>query len=85
MAPTLFWSHIVLDVVSFLKLVYTAACINKLLLTGKERVTLIADINFQGFHVFGGAGFERSSASAYNRHFMIIGMYIGLHIFFHLA
>ena len=34
-----------LNVVSFLKLVYAAACINKLMLTGKERMALIADVH----------------------------------------
>ena len=40
------WSQHFLDIVSFLELVYTAACIHKLLLTGEERVALVADINF---------------------------------------
>ena len=44
MAP-IFFGATLSDIVSFLKLVYTAACINKLLLTGKEGVALIADIH----------------------------------------
>ena len=70
-----------LNIVSFLELVYTAACINKLLLTGKEWMTLVADINLQCLHLFRGARSERSAARANNRYFVIIGMYIGLHIF----
>ena len=37
-------SRSVLDIVSFLEFVHTAACINQLLLTGKEGMALIADI-----------------------------------------
>ena len=44
------WSQHFLDIVSFLELVYTAACIHKLLLTGEERVALVADINFHRFN-----------------------------------
>lgn len=34
-----------LDVITFLELVYTAACINQLLLTGKERMAFVANIH----------------------------------------
>ena len=46
------WSQHFLDIVSFLELVYTAACIHKLLLTGEERVALVADINFSLRYIF---------------------------------
>lgn len=79
------WSRqLSLHIVSFLELVYTAACVNELLLASKERVALIADIHPERFHVFGGTRFERFAAGAYNRNFMILRMYIGLH-FIHLA
>ena len=74
------WSQHFLDIVSFLELVYTAACIHKLLLTGEERVALTANIHFHLFNFFSSSGLERISASAYNRNFVIIGMYFGLHI-----
>lgn len=34
-----------LQTVSFVELVYTAACINKLLFTGEKRMTFVADID----------------------------------------
>ena len=73
-----------LHIVSFFEFVYTAACINELLLACKERVAFVADIHLERIHVFGGTRFERFAASAYNRNLMIFRMYIGLH-FFHLA
>ena len=68
-----------LKFILLVELLYTAACIYQLLLTRKERVAFVANINLQRFNVFGSTGLERSSASAYNRNFMIIGMYLGLH------
>ena len=79
MAPII-WSHLKSDIVSFLEFVYAAACIHKLLFTGEERMALVADVDFQCVNLLGCAGFESSSARAYNRYFMIIGMYFGLHI-----
>lgn len=73
-----------LNIVSFLELVYASAGINQLLLAGKERMTLVADIHLQGFYLFGSAGLKGRAASAYNRYFVIIGMYFGLHLS-HLA
>lgn len=73
-----------LHIVSFLELVYTAACVNELLLTGKERVALIADIHPERVDVLGGTRFKGFAAGAYNRNFVILGMYIGPH-FIHLA
>lgn len=76
------WSrHFVLHIVSFLELVYTAACINELLLACKERVALIADINPERINVLGGTRFKCFAAGAYNRYFMIFRMYIGLHFY----
>ena len=75
------WSHCKkLDIVSFLELVYAAACIHKLLFTGEERMALVAYINLQSIHLLCGTRLEGSTASAYNRYIMIIGMYFGLHI-----
>ena len=68
------------DIISFLEFVYAAACINKLLFTGEERMALIADIHFKRVDVFSRTRLKCSSASAYNRNFVIIGMYFGLHI-----
>lgn len=73
-----------LHVVSFFEFVYTAACVNKLLLAGKEGMAFVADIYLERFNVFGSTRFKCRTAGAYNRHFMISGMYIGLH-FIHLA
>ncbi len=73
-----------LHIVSFFELVYTAACINELLLACKERVALIADIYPERFNVLGSTRSKCLAAGAYNRHFMISGMYFGLH-FIHLA
>ena len=73
-----------LHIVSFLELVYTAACINELLPACKEGVALIADIHLERFNVFGGTRLKGFAASAYNRYFVIFRMYIGLH-FIHLA
>ena len=79
MAPNI-WSHLKSDIVSFLKFVYAAACIHKLLFTGEEGMALVADVHFQSVYLLGGTRFESGAASAYNRYFMIIGMYFGLHI-----
>ncbi len=73
-----------LHIVSFFEFVYTAACVDKFLLAGKERVAFVADIHFERFNVLGGTRFKCCTAGAYNRYFMISGMYIGLH-FIHLA
>ena len=73
-----------LHIVSFLELVYTAACINELLPACKEWVALIADLHLERFNVFGGTRLKGFAASAYNRYFVIFRMYIGLH-FIHLA
>ena len=70
-----------LHIVSFLELVYTAACVNELLLTGKERVALIADIHPERVYVLGGTRGKCLAAGAYNRNFVIFRMYIGLHFF----
>ena len=71
----------VLNVVSFLEFINTAARIYKLLFACKEGMTLVANIHFQRFHVFSGTRFKGSAACANDRHFVIIGMYFGLHIF----
>lgn len=68
-----------LNIVSFLELVYTAACINQLLLTGKERMALVADVNFQCFHVFRGTRLKSRAARANYGNLVIFGMYFGLH------
>jgi hypothetical protein len=73
-----------LDIVSFLKLIYTAAGIDKFLLAGEEGVALIADIHFQRVHFLGGAGRKSCATCAYHRYLVIIGMDFGLHVF-HLA
>ena len=73
-----------LHIVSFLELVYTAACVNELLLACKEGVALIADIHLESVNILGGTRFKCFAAGAYNRYLMIFGMYIGLH-FIHLA
>jgi len=73
-----------LNIVSFLELIYTAACIDKLLFTGEERMALIADIDLQRFYVFSSACRESSTASAHNRYLVVFGMYFGLHSY-HLA
>ena len=76
------WSrHFVLHIVSFLELVYTAACINELLLACKERVAFIADVHLERIHILGGTRLEGFAAGAYNRYFMIFRMYIGLHFY----
>lgn len=76
--------HFLLNIVSFLKLIHTTAGIDKFLLAGKERMTLVTDIHFQRFNVLRGTRLEGSAASAYNRNFVIFGMYFGLHLL-HLA
>ena len=73
-----------LHIVSFLELVYTAACVNELLLACKEGVALIADIHLESVNILGGTRFKCFAAGAYNRYLMIFGMYIGLH-FIHPA
>ena len=79
------WSrHFKLHIVSFFELVYTAACINELLLACEERVAFIADVHLERIHILGGTRLEGFAAGAYNRYFMIFRMYIGLH-FIHLA
>ena len=70
-----------LDTVSFLELINTAARIDKLLLAGKEGMALVADIHFKRFDVLGSTCLESCAASAYYRNFVIVRMYIGLHIF----
>lgn len=67
------------DIISFLELVYTTARVNELLPAGEKGMAFIADIDLDSIAFLGGAGCERSSASAYNRYFVIIGMYIGFH------
>ena len=70
-----------LHIVSFLEFVYTAACVNELLLACKERVALIADIHPERVYVLGGTRGKCLAAGAYNRNFVIFRMYIGLHFF----
>jgi len=67
------------DAVSFLEFVDATARIDEFLLSCKEGVAFIADVHFKRFYVFGRAGLEGCAASAYNRYFVIIRMYIGLH------
>ena len=47
-------------------------------------IPLVADIHFKSVYILGGTRLEGFAACAYNRHFVIFGMYIGLH-FLHLA
>ena len=70
-----------LHIVSFLEFVYTAACVNELLLACKERVALIADIHPERVYVLGGTRGKCLAAGAYYRNFVIFRMYIGLHFF----
>ena len=58
---------------SSLELIHASACINKLLLTGKEGMALGADINFQ-VAALGGLGFHNFATSASDRANFVIRM-----------
>ncbi len=62
-----------------LELIHSAACIDKFLLAGKERVALRADIYAQLF--FGRTGGEGFTARALNGCFNIIRMDSCLHVY----
>ena len=70
-----------LHIVSFLEFVYTAACVNELLSACEKGMALTANIHFHGIAFFRGARFERGAASTGNGDLVIIGMYIGFHVF----
>lgn len=69
----------ILNIITLFEFVNTAACINQLLLTGKEGMALVAYIHFENVGLFGCSRSKRCAASAYNRDLVIIGMYSGLH------
>lgn len=80
-APTKFGAYL-LHTVSFLELIYTAACVNKLLLTCKVGMTLIADFHLDGICVLCCSCLKGSATSTYNSRFVIIRMYTLFHIAF---
>ena len=68
-----------LDVEPFLETLNTSACIDELLLTGKERMALGADIDFDKVAFLGRTRNKGLSASTLNFHRFILRMYIRLH------
>ena len=66
---------------SLLELINSTACINKLLLAGKEGVALRANFNSH-FSAFSGLSRYGLAASALDRHFFVIRMDSGLHFIY---
>ena len=73
-----------LNSVSFLELVDSAACIYEFLSAGEEGMAFAANIHFQRISFLGRAGLERRPARTGHRDLVIIGMNIGFHDF-HLS
>ena len=70
-------SGLLVQIVLLLETVYASACINKLLLTGKEGVALGADFNLDV--LLRGTGFDNLAASAGNGCSLILGMNVLFH------
>ena len=70
-----------LNSVSFLELVDSAACIYEFLSAGEEGMALAADIHFERISFLSRTGFEGRTARAGDSDLVIIGMYIGFHRF----
>jgi len=73
---------LLVQIVTLLETVYTAAGINQLLSAGKERMTLGAD--FYSDILLGGAGLDHFTASAANGGLLVVGMdslFHGCHLF----
>lgn len=68
-----------LNSVSFLELVDSAACIYEFLSAGEEGMALAADIHFERIPFFGSARLEGGAAGTGHGDLVIIGMYIGFH------
>ena len=66
-------------VVAFVELIDASAGIHVFLLTRVKRVALTANVYLYHVAFFGGAGNEFGAASAFHRHFVVIGMYILFH------
>ena len=69
-----------LDAVFLFEFIYATACIDELLLTGKERMAARANLNTK--ILLNGAGFERIAASASNSRKLIIRMNVSFHRYF---
>ena len=68
-----------LFVVALVEFIYASAGVSVLLFARIKRVTLTANVNLNHISLFGGAGHEFGAASAFHRHFVVIGMYILFH------
>ena len=68
-----------LHAVSFLEFIDTSAGVDQLLLAREERMAVAANIHFQNVPLFRGTRLEGGAARTDYRHFVIFGMYIGLH------
>ena len=66
-------------IVSLFESVYSSAGIDELLLAGKERMALRADIDME--ILLGGTGLEGRTASALNGSLLVLRMYAFLHDF----
>ncbi len=70
-----------LDVVTFLELIYLTAGVDKLLSTGEERVTFATDFNSELVYVLGCSGRKGLATSATDGYFFILRMYTFSHLY----